>query len=252
MSIRLKCSYYQQIMGTSLIYLMLQKITLELMKNSILVRIILILALYFGITYFGGEIGRKILYPIRLFVTFLHEFGHAIGAVLTGGWVEEVQINQDGSGWTRTANGNRPITIMGGYLGSALFGNILFYIGAKWKKLVNPTLILVVFSMLVTGFYWFNSLFTTGILIAFSLVLTFIAMKTDIGREVLMFLGLASIMYIIQDFNVGPSSDLAAYADVMVILPAQIWMYIWLVVVVLLFIMNIRILFKGDDVTYGS
>jgi len=228
-----------------------QSYTYMHMRNSIIIRMILILALYFGITYFGGHIGRKILYPIRLFVTFLHEFGHAIGAVLTGGWVEEVQINHDGSGWTRTANGNRPITIMGGYLGSAIFGNLLFYIGAKWKSLVNATLLLVVVSMLVTGFYWFNSLFTTSILVGFSLALCFIALKTNIGREVLMFLGLASIMYIIQDFNVGPSSDLAAYADVMVILPANVWMYIWLIIVVFLFFINIRLLLK-NDYTYES
>ena len=217
------------------------------MKSSILIRMLIILALYFGLTYFGGDIGRKIMYPIRLFVTFLHEFGHALGAVLTGGWVEEVQINQDGSGWTRTANGNRPVTIMGGYLGSALFGNLLFYIGARAKRLVKPMIILVVFSMLVTGFYWFNSLFTTGVLLAFSAVLLLVALKTDFGREVLMFLGLASVLYIIQDFNVGPKSDLKAYEEVMVFIPATVWMYIWLGVAILLFLFNLRLLFSGTD-----
>ena len=217
------------------------------MKSSILIRMLIILAIYFGLTYFGGDIGRKIMYPIRLFVTFLHEFGHALGAVLTGGWVEEVQINQDGSGWTRTANGNRPVTIMGGYLGSALFGNLLFYIGARAKRLVKPMIILVVFSMLVTGFYWFNSLFTTGVLLAFSAVLLLVAMKTDFGREVLMFLGLASVLYIIQDFNVGPKSDLKAYEEVMVFIPATVWMYIWLGVAILLFLFNLRLLFSGTD-----
>ena len=217
------------------------------MKSSILIRMLIILAIYFGLTYFGGDIGRKIMYPIRLFVTFLHEFGHALGAVLTGGWVEEVQINQEGSGWTRTANGNRPVTIMGGYLGSALFGNLLFYIGARAKRLVKPMIILVVFSMLVTGFYWFNSLFTTGVLLAFSAVLLLVAMKTDFGREVLMFLGLASVLYIIQDFNVGPKSDLKAYEEVMVFIPATVWMYIWLGVAILLFLFNLRLLFSGTD-----
>lgn len=217
------------------------------MKSSILVRMIVILAIYFGLIYFGGDIGRKIMYPVRLFVTFLHEFGHAIGAVLTGGWVEEVQINQDGSGWTRTANGNRPVTIMGGYLGSAIFGNLLFYIGARWQKLVRPALFLVVFAMLVTGFYWYNSLFTTGVLVAFSVFLGLIAWKTNYGREILMFLGLASVLYIIQDFNVGPTSDLKAYEEVMIFIPAQVWMYIWLGIALLLFVFNIRLLFFSDD-----
>jgi len=223
------------------------------MKTGIFIRMLAILAVYFGLTYFGGELGRKILYPIRLFVTFLHEFGHAIGAVITGGWVEEVQINQDGSGWTRTANGNRPVTIMGGYLGSAIFGNLLFYVGAKAKKLVIPMIVLVVLSLLVTGLYWFNSLFTTIVLIAFAVVLSFIAIKTNFGREVLMFLGLASIMFIIQDFNIGPRSDLKAYEEVMVFIPAVVWMYIWLGIALLLFIFNLRLLFlSGPEEEHGG
>ena len=43
-----------------------------------------------------------------------------------------------------------------------------------------------------------------------------------------MFLGLASIIYIVQDFNVGPSSDLKAYAELFIFIPAVAWMYIWL------------------------
>jgi len=202
--------------------------------------------IYFGLKFYGGDIGRRILYPITLLVTFLHEFGHGIGAVLTGGWVEEIQINKDGSGWTRSVGGSRGVIIMGGYLGSALFGNLLFYVGAKAQKLVKPMLILLVISMLVTGLYWFNSMFTTGVLLAFAVVLSFIAFKTNFGREVLMFIGLASIIYIIQDFNVGPKSDLNAYAEVMIFLPAAAWMYIWLAIAILLFLFNLRLLFKYD------
>lgn len=221
------------------------------MKNGILIRMIVILALYFGLTYYGGDVGRKLLYPIRLFVTFLHEFGHALGAVLTGGWVEDVQINADGSGFTRSVNGNRPITIMGGYLGSALFGNLLFYTGAKGNRTVKPMLLLVIIAMLVTGFFWFNSFFTTGVLIVFAIVLGFVALKTNFGAEVLIFLGLASVIYIIQDFNVGPTSDLKAYEEVMVIIPAQVWMYIWLAVAVLLLVFNLRLLFTSRPDEYA-
>lgn len=217
------------------------------MRNALFLRIIVMMAIYVGLSYFAGDVGRKIMYPVRLFVTFLHEFGHAIGAVLTGGWVEEVQINADGSGWTRSANGNRAITIMGGYLGSAIFGNILFYVGARLKSMVKPMMILVIIAMLVTGFYWFNSLFTTGVLVLFSMVLFFVTFKTAFGREVLMFLGLACVLYIIQDFNVGPTSDLKAYEEVMVFIPAQVWMYIWLAVAVLFFLFNLKMLLRVED-----
>ena len=67
------------------------------MKNQTLIRILVILAVYLGLRYFGGAIGAKILYPFTLLVTYLHEFGHALGAILTGGKVNALQINSDGS-----------------------------------------------------------------------------------------------------------------------------------------------------------
>ena len=56
-------------------------------RSSLALHIILITGVYFGLSSFGGLLGWKILYPIRLFVTFLHEFGHAAGALITGGAV---------------------------------------------------------------------------------------------------------------------------------------------------------------------
>ncbi len=214
------------------------------MRSKIFLRIIAILAFYFGLQYFGGDIGRKILYPIRLFVTFLHEFGHAIGAKITGGWVENVQINADGSGFTRTAGGNRSVILMGGYIGSALFGNFLFFVGSKYAKLSKYLLFVLVAAIAVTALAWYNSFFTTSVLFLYAAFLIFVALKTDWSDEVLMFLGLASIIYIIQDFNVGPTSDLNKYAEIMKVFPQDVWMYIWLVVVVVLFLINLKILFS--------
>lgn len=219
------------------------------MKNSVLIRIVVILAAYFGLTYFGGDIGRRVLYPIRMLVTFLHEFGHAIGALITGGSVDLIQINKDGSGYTQSRGGSLSIILMGGYLGSAIFGNLLFLIGARFKKAVKPFLILLSATMFGTGIFWFNSLFTTIMLVIFALAILLIAFKTNFGNEVLMFLGLACIIFIVQDFNVGPSSDLQKYAALMVFIPKTVWMYIWLGIVLILTFFNFRIMFKSmkDD-----
>lgn len=217
------------------------------MKSSILIRIIVFLLIYFGLRQYGGVMGNRILYPINLLVTFLHELGHGLGAIITGGEVDRIQISQDGSGYTATIGGNRAIILMGGYLGSAIFGNILFYIGARVQSLVKPVLALLAASMLFTAMYWFNSIFTTGFLFLFSGAILLIIWKTNFGREVLMFLGLTTIIYIIQDFNVGPSSDLSKYAEIMVILPASFWMYLWLFIALALFFINMRLLFKTPD-----
>lgn len=216
------------------------------MKNNLLLRILIMLGVYFGLTYYGGEIGQRILYPIRMLVTFLHEFGHAFGALITGGSVANLEIRPDGSGVCWTAGGSRAVILMGGYIGSAIFGNLLFYIGTRENNTVAKTTIFVLGGiMLFVGFFWFTSLFTTGMLALFALALFFIASKTNFDSDILMFFGLASILYIIQDFNVGPSSDLASYADLFVVIPAGVWMYIWLGVALLLFFYNIRMILKN-------
>ncbi len=216
------------------------------MNSNLIYRIIIYLLIYFGLRFFGGEWGYKILYPINLLVTFLHEFGHAMGAILTGGSVKAIQIDSSGAGFTQTQGGNFSIILMGGYLGSALFGNILFLIGAKSPRLANPVLGILGASMIFTSIYWFNSIFTSVFLVGFSLALFLVIAKTTWSREVLMFLGLAAIVYIIQDFNIGPSSDLNRYAEEMKILPMKVWMYIWLGLVLILCYFNLKLIFSFD------
>ncbi len=214
-------------------------------KNNTFFHIILILAIYLGLQYFGGKAGKIILYPIVLLVTFLHEFGHALGAILTGGTVLALQVSEDGSGFTKTMGGSRAIILTGGYIGSAILGNLLFYIGVKKPQAAKITLYILASTMLVSSVFWFNSFFTTGMLIVFALALYFLANKTVFASEALMFLGLASIIYIVQDFNVGPSSDLQAYAELFVIIPATVWMYIWLTIVLVLCFFNFRMILKN-------
>lgn len=214
-------------------------------RSSLALRIIIITAAYFCLSTYGGLLGWQVLYPIRLFVTFLHEFGHAAGALLTGGAVEYIAIEPNSAGVTSTFNGNPSVILMGGYIGSAIFGNLLFYIGARKHNWVKPVLGLVIAAMLITGFIWYNTLFTTAILCGFSLLLYVVGFKTKYGREILMLLGIASVIYIIQDFNVGPTSDLAGMERQMKFIPAKVWMYIWLGIVLLILAFNLKMLFSA-------
>lgn len=213
-------------------------------RTALILRIIIITAVYFGLSTYGGLTGWRLLYPIRLFVTFLHEFGHAAGALITGGAVEHIEIHPNAGGLTSTFNGKPSVILMGGYIGSAIFGNLLFYIGARKESWVKATLVIVIAAMLITGFIWYNTLFTTAVLCAFSALLFFVGFKSRFGREILMLLGLASVIYIIQDFRVGPSSDLAAMEREMKFIPAKIWMYIWLSIVLALLALNLKMLFS--------
>ncbi len=215
------------------------------MKNNTLLRILFVLTVYLCIKYFGGEYGRTVLYPITLLVTFLHEFGHALGALITGGEVVSVQINTDGSGLTMTRGGSRAVILMGGYIGSAILGNLLFYLGTRQKKTAQIGLNVLSIIMIIVGLIWFDGLYTTGFLLVFAFVLFFIANKTSLGKEVMMFLGLACLFHIVQDFQVGPSSDLEMYAEIFIVIPKVVWMYIWLGVVIILSFFNVKRILKS-------
>ncbi len=72
-----------------------------------------------------------ITYPVRLFVTFVHEAGHALAALLTGGQVQSFTVSPDGSGYAVTAGGSESLILPAGYLGAALFGALLFLLSSR-------------------------------------------------------------------------------------------------------------------------
>jgi hypothetical protein len=214
------------------------------MTNQLHFRFIAMVVVYAILKFMGGSFGHLVLYPVTLLVTFLHEFGHALGAILTGGSVEGMQINPDGSGYTVTRGGSAGVVLMGGYLGSAILGNVLFRIGVKHKSITQAALITLAVLMALAGIVWFESFQSTAILMVFAGSLFFIANRTNWDQDLLMFFGLAAVLYILQDFNVGPQSDLAMYEKVVGIFPSMVWMYIWLGFAALLFVWNLREMYK--------
>ena len=214
--------------------------------KTTLIRLGCVVAVYIALVFLAGHHGRGLMYPVRIFVTILHELGHAAGGIITGGKVEYVRINYDGSGRASVLGGNIPIIVMGGYVGSALFGNILFYIGVKAGKMARVTLYLIGAIMIFSALFWFSHLFSSISQIIFGLIAIGLAYKKWIMPEILMFLGIASLVYIIQDFNGGPSSDLALYAERVRFLSPKIWSYIWLGIVLILTAFNIRMIVRQD------
>ncbi len=69
-----------------------------------------------------------LVYPIRLFVTFIHEGSHALVALLTGASVQSLTVSSDGSGVVESFTGSSLsvlLTSSAGYLGTTLFGVLL-------------------------------------------------------------------------------------------------------------------------------
>lgn len=69
-----------------------------------------------------------LVYPIRLFVTFIHESSHALMSLLTGGSVQSLTVSANGEGavWSASANWfSLALTSSAGYLGTTFFGVLL-------------------------------------------------------------------------------------------------------------------------------
>lgn len=62
------------------------------------------------------------LWPLRLFVVFLHEISHGLAAVLTGGRIVRIDISPNEGGVCWTAGGIGFVVLNAGYLGSLLLG----------------------------------------------------------------------------------------------------------------------------------
>lgn len=212
------------------------------LSNNI-TRLFWLILLYFLLKYFIPY-GYYAVYPINLLVTFLHELGHGLWAIFTGWSVDSVQINTDGSGHAVTAGGLRTIVLLGGYVWSAILGNILLYIAFKKQKYSETTLYILAAIILFTAIFWFSSLISSALLIIGAAAIIFIAKKTIYDSLVLWFFAIASLLYIIEDFNVGPSSDLTKFSEIFIFIPTSVWMWSWLMLVLLITWANIWLIHK--------
>lgn len=105
--------------------------------------VLLILATIITIALWFIPYADYLVYPIRLFVTFIHEGSHALIAVLTGGAVQSLTIASDGSGAVYSAPSGwfgAMLTSSAGYLGTTVFGVIMLLL---IRRSVSPHKVLV-------------------------------------------------------------------------------------------------------------
>src|SRR5687767_3374780 len=104
--------------------------------------LLLLLATVITVVLWFMPFAEYLVYPIRLFVTFIHESSHALMAILTGGSVQSLTIAADGSGVVYAADSgwlSGLLTSSAGYLGTTVFGVVMLVL---IRKAVSPHKIL--------------------------------------------------------------------------------------------------------------
>lgn len=180
------------------------------------------------------------MYPLRLFVTFVHESGHGLAALITGGQFHNLSVMADGSGVATTAGGARALILPAGYLGAALFGAGLFIAANRIRRVRRVSAGLAVLLALLTLLY--TPFLSTGFLVGlgFAAALAALAWKggEDLNRLILMVLavlvGLNAVLDLTTLVNYSGASlgsvrnDAAAFsAEVLPLIPGALWALCW-------------------------
>lgn len=131
-------------------------------------------------------------YPFRLFVTYVHETGHALAALLTLGGVSGMVINPDGSGLTYTTGGIRILISSAGYVGSTLFGALLLLLchrGTMAKRILAGVGVGVLAVTLFFIGFGYIPFFLSAILASIALLWF---SKPDVAQKLKFGLGIAT------------------------------------------------------------
>lgn len=94
----------------------------------------LVLAAGLSVLLWTLPLGWLVLYPFRIFTTFVHEGGHALASILTKGTVERIVIYADASGETYTRGGMALLIASAGYLASCGFGAVLLGLSRRGRN----------------------------------------------------------------------------------------------------------------------
>ena len=118
----------------------------------------LLLAAVISIALWFIPFAEILIYPFRIFVTFIHEGGHAVAALLTGNSVQSLSVAMNASGETYTTQGgtfSRMLVSSAGYLGAMAFGALLLVL---IRRAVRPRLVLLgaaAVILILTGIFGF-------------------------------------------------------------------------------------------------
>lgn len=190
-----------------------------------------------------------VVYPLRLFVTFIHEGGHALAALFTLGAVDKVVIYADASGETYTRGGASILIASAGYLASTAYGAGLLALLHERRRAKTVLTITAGFILVLTGvfaadpFSLFIGIALTAIIISIAIgagahwahfFLSFLAVQCCLNA----FYDLRTLFLI--SANTSIQSD-ALSMEQMTFIPAVFWAVFWIGLSIVTLIFGLKI-----------
>jgi peptidase M50B-like protein len=216
-------------------------------------------------------------YPFRIFVTFIHEGGHALAALLTGNSVASLSVATNASGETYTTQGglvSQTLVSSAGYLGSMAFGVLLLILIRKAvaARIVLLSCAVYIFGLtmvygLIKPIFWMTAWsgipFTllAGIFISVGLFLIARFASAKVATFFVSFLAvqcvlnaltdLKTVFFMANPFSLGPTvpTDAVNMAQATGI-PAIFWTVIWIALALGFLWFAMRLYVAGRDKSY--
>ena len=215
-------------------------------------------------------------YPFRIFVTFIHEGGHALAALLTGNSVASLSVATNASGETYTTQGglfSQVFISSAGYLGSMAFGALLLIL---IRKAVAARVVLLgsaIFIFALTMIYglikpifvvsaWAGIPFTllASTIISVGLVLIARFASAKVATFFVSFLAVQCVLNALYDlktvfFLSSPLNPFAVQTDAANMaqathIPAIFWTVIWIALALGILWFAMRLYVAGRDKSY--
>lgn len=216
----------------------------ELVGLAVLTLALLVL---WQIPYFGF-----VVYPFRLFGTFVHELGHGLAALATGGHFERFTVSPDLSGLAWSSGGIRFVIASAGYVGSAVFGGVLILLAAR--GLSARTLLTALGVLLgLLCLLFVRNLFgiATGLAIAAALVVAGRRLRSPWSDVLLLVLALQLVL---DGFNslftvlrlstaTNVQTDALSMAQATGV-PAVVWAAVWTVLSLAMLLVTLRLAYR--------
>ena len=185
-----------------------------------------------------GWYAPNLVYPLRLLTVLLHEGGHAVMALATGGEVVEIRVNLEESGHTLSRGGIHFLILHAGYLGSLLAGLLLTATPAPARGFAGLLGGLTLVALSWIPLFSFGFLYTALVAAALGVL----AWKTSHAtcRLVLRGVGMFAVADAVRDILADFARGDAALLQQLTLVPAPVWSVGWLVAALAILVWAVR------------
>lgn len=174
--------------------------------------------------------------PFMWSETFFHEISHGLAAIFTGGEILNITLNFDGSGHCTTLGGTNFIITFAGYLGSALWGLLIYSLASSLSQSSAKIMTGIMLAMLATTLLLWARDSSTIIILAILLLMYTLPLIKVLWFSVKFFIQLVGIfvlldsirspLYLLDGRDLGDGASLAELSW----LPELFWIASWIMI----------------------